>query len=189
LDSWEYFTASDLRLPFSSPPTTRRVTVEVFSNPPLLSVHLYRRGTDTDLQKTSRDRYPASPSALAGPTENTCHMTAKHCCVTSLPMRKLHRHRKHCCCIVGRVCVAGVVWQWIYMSQYVFVCVLIVQSSMQVHRLLVASPLSPCFHVNSRHISTTQGHHQVYIMVCLNFYTMLRYYIDREDCSFESWLY
>jgi hypothetical protein len=30
---WEsrpYFTVSDLRLPFSSPPTTRRVTVEVF---------------------------------------------------------------------------------------------------------------------------------------------------------------
>jgi hypothetical protein len=29
-DSWPYFTDSDLRLPFSSPPTTRRVTVEVF---------------------------------------------------------------------------------------------------------------------------------------------------------------
>jgi hypothetical protein len=29
-DSWSYFTVSDLRLPFSSPPTTRRVTVEVF---------------------------------------------------------------------------------------------------------------------------------------------------------------
>jgi hypothetical protein len=29
-DSWPYFTLSDLRLPFSSPPTTRRVTVEVF---------------------------------------------------------------------------------------------------------------------------------------------------------------
>jgi hypothetical protein len=29
-DSWQYFTVSDLRLPFSSPPTTRRVTVEVF---------------------------------------------------------------------------------------------------------------------------------------------------------------
>jgi hypothetical protein len=28
--SWPYFTVSDLRLPFSSPPTTRRVTVEVF---------------------------------------------------------------------------------------------------------------------------------------------------------------
>jgi hypothetical protein len=29
-ESWPYFTVSDLRLPFSSPPTTRRVTVEVF---------------------------------------------------------------------------------------------------------------------------------------------------------------
>jgi hypothetical protein len=29
-DSRPYFTVSDLRLPFSSPPTTRRVTVEVF---------------------------------------------------------------------------------------------------------------------------------------------------------------
>jgi hypothetical protein len=29
-DSWPYLTVLDLRLPFSSPPTTRRVTVEVF---------------------------------------------------------------------------------------------------------------------------------------------------------------
>jgi hypothetical protein len=29
-DSWPYFTVLGLRLPFSSPPTTRRVTVEVF---------------------------------------------------------------------------------------------------------------------------------------------------------------
>jgi hypothetical protein len=29
-DSCQYFTASDSRLPFSSPPTTRSVTVEVF---------------------------------------------------------------------------------------------------------------------------------------------------------------
>jgi hypothetical protein len=29
-DSWPYFTVSDSRLPFSSPPTTRRATVEVF---------------------------------------------------------------------------------------------------------------------------------------------------------------
>jgi hypothetical protein len=28
--SWPYFIVSDLRLPFSSPPTTRNVTVEVF---------------------------------------------------------------------------------------------------------------------------------------------------------------
>jgi hypothetical protein len=31
-ESWPYFTVSDLRLPFSSPPTTRRVTVEVFDH-------------------------------------------------------------------------------------------------------------------------------------------------------------
>jgi hypothetical protein len=30
LDAWPYFTVSDLRLSSSSPPTTRRVTVEVF---------------------------------------------------------------------------------------------------------------------------------------------------------------
>jgi hypothetical protein len=31
-DPWPYFTVSDLRLPFSSPPTSRRFTVEVFSH-------------------------------------------------------------------------------------------------------------------------------------------------------------
>jgi hypothetical protein len=35
--SWPYFTVSDLRLPFSSPPTTRRVTVEVFEPASTLS--------------------------------------------------------------------------------------------------------------------------------------------------------
>jgi hypothetical protein len=30
LDLWQYFTLSDMRLPFSLPPTTRRVMVEVF---------------------------------------------------------------------------------------------------------------------------------------------------------------
>jgi hypothetical protein len=118
----------------------------------LLSAHIYRRGTDTDLQKTSRDRYPASPfGAVTGPTESIYHVIAKHCCVTSLRMSKLHRRRKHCCCIVGRVCVAGVVSQWICVSQYLYMCVCVcvrtgaLQFSMQVHRLLVAPPLSPCF--------------------------------------------
>jgi hypothetical protein len=36
-DSWPYFTVSDLRLPFSSPPTTRRVMVEVFEPASTLS--------------------------------------------------------------------------------------------------------------------------------------------------------
>jgi hypothetical protein len=34
-DSWPYFTVSDSRLPFSSPPTIRRVTVEVFDPQPM----------------------------------------------------------------------------------------------------------------------------------------------------------
>jgi hypothetical protein len=48
-DSWPYFTVSDLRFSFSSPPTTRRVTVEIFepsSTPsffwPLLIAPLWR---------------------------------------------------------------------------------------------------------------------------------------------------
>jgi hypothetical protein len=46
-----YFTVSDLRLPFSSPPTTRRVTVEVFD--PAYSLHCFlcRIGMD-HAQKT-----------------------------------------------------------------------------------------------------------------------------------------
>jgi hypothetical protein len=44
-DSRSYFTVSDLRLPFSSPPTTRRVTVEVFdpasTRARLLTVSIY----------------------------------------------------------------------------------------------------------------------------------------------------
>jgi hypothetical protein len=31
-NSWPHFTLSDLRLPFSSPPTTRRITVELFES-------------------------------------------------------------------------------------------------------------------------------------------------------------
>jgi hypothetical protein len=48
-DSRPYFTVSDLRLPFSSPPTTRRVTVEVFdpaSIPPGWCPRYITPGTD-----------------------------------------------------------------------------------------------------------------------------------------------
>jgi hypothetical protein len=52
-DSWPYFTVSNLRLPFSSPPTTCRVTMKVF-NPastrvwsnPSYSLSLYRLRMD-----------------------------------------------------------------------------------------------------------------------------------------------
>jgi hypothetical protein len=65
-DSRPYFTVSDLRRLFSSPPTTRRVMVEVFdpaSTCPEQSLSL----TYIDAERTwtwskhiSRDRYPAS---------------------------------------------------------------------------------------------------------------------------------
>jgi hypothetical protein len=40
-NSRPYFTVSDLRLPFSSPPTTRRVTVEVFDPALTRDNHFY----------------------------------------------------------------------------------------------------------------------------------------------------
>jgi hypothetical protein len=46
-DSPPYFTVSDLRLPFSSPPTTRRVTVEVFDPASTrVDYSLYSLGSD-----------------------------------------------------------------------------------------------------------------------------------------------
>jgi hypothetical protein len=59
-----YFTVSDLRRPFSSPPTTRRVTVEVF-DPASTRVHchlgswssLYGLGTDPT-ENTSPNTFP-----------------------------------------------------------------------------------------------------------------------------------
>jgi hypothetical protein len=52
-DSRPYFTLLDLKFPLSSPPTTRRVTVEVFDptptrvTPPGLGSSLYSLGTET----------------------------------------------------------------------------------------------------------------------------------------------
>jgi hypothetical protein len=67
-DSRPYFTVSDLRLPFSSHPTTRRVTVEVLdpaSTPVILSVLnvyiIYRTGERTLLSVTPK-RFLFSPS-------------------------------------------------------------------------------------------------------------------------------
>jgi hypothetical protein len=51
-----YFTVSDLRLPFSSPPTTRRVTVEVFDLSNLKSkskLHYDRRSTGQSVVEQS----------------------------------------------------------------------------------------------------------------------------------------
>jgi hypothetical protein len=59
-DSRPYFTVSDLRLPFSSPPTTRKVTVEVFDPASTRveldcqshSVHYYLYSLEADPKKT-----------------------------------------------------------------------------------------------------------------------------------------
>jgi hypothetical protein len=63
-DSRPYFTVSDLRLPFSSPPTTRRVTVEVFdpasTRVELASVVLLI----TPLRGPSRKPFPTVPLLL-----------------------------------------------------------------------------------------------------------------------------
>jgi hypothetical protein len=53
-NSWPYFTLSDLRLPFSSPPTTHRVTVEAFEPPSTrLTVPSYNSSAGTLLKTLS----------------------------------------------------------------------------------------------------------------------------------------
>jgi hypothetical protein len=69
-DSWPYFTVSDLRLPFSSPPTIRS------------------HGGGIRPRLFWESRYIAT----ARTTQKTRHMVSIHCCVTSLPTRKcVHR--------------------------------------------------------------------------------------------------
>jgi hypothetical protein len=68
--SWPYFTASYLRLPFSSPPTTRRVTVEVCEP---ASTRLSRSGSWSSLYSLGTDR-----------TENTsCNIYSIAACYTA----------------------------------------------------------------------------------------------------------
>jgi hypothetical protein len=55
-DLWPYFTVSDLRLPFLSPPTTRRVTVEVFDPASISESESY---VTTDSQLASLSWYKA----------------------------------------------------------------------------------------------------------------------------------
>jgi hypothetical protein len=67
-DSRPYFTVSDSRLPFSSPPTTRRVTVEVF-DPASTRVELtaeseYESYVTTDGQPAEQSRAEQSVSLL-----------------------------------------------------------------------------------------------------------------------------
>jgi hypothetical protein len=56
-DSWPYFSVSDSRLPFSSPPTTRRATVEVFD--PRLHTGVSQRRTIFFLSSSIILKHPA----------------------------------------------------------------------------------------------------------------------------------
>jgi hypothetical protein len=101
-DSRPYFTVSDSRLPFSSSPTTRRVTVEVFD--PAST----RDGGDStelcSLYSPGTDRTENVSSIIACPVvggETTCPQS----------------------CSLGTVVVlspvyTAVTWQWVSMSQY-----------------------------------------------------------------------
>jgi hypothetical protein len=102
-DSRPYFTFSDSRLPFSSPPRTCRATGEVFDpactrdtltttpnwlSIPVISYILSARTTHR--KHMSRDRY-----ALLW-YDVIAHVQAAR------------TQTKHYCCIIGRVCVAGI---------------------------------------------------------------------------------
>jgi hypothetical protein len=50
-----------------------------------------------------------------------------------------------------------------------------IQSSMQVHKLLVESSLSKRLQVNSRNISATQGHRRVCMAICISWCAVVLY--------------
>jgi hypothetical protein len=103
-DSWPYFIVSDLRLPFSSPPTTRRATVEVFDPastrgcPKRFSMSVVNLRHGPRVEKTA-------PIPLRG----TDHVenTASSIVVSRRPDRK---HNFLYCCVLEHICGA-VAWQ------------------------------------------------------------------------------
>jgi hypothetical protein len=66
-DSWPYFTLSDLSLPFSSPPTTRRITVEVFDSASTRVWVRSRRSRSRSLMPVISRHAHAWPRAPMGP--------------------------------------------------------------------------------------------------------------------------
>jgi hypothetical protein len=91
-----YFTISVLRLPFSSPPITRRVTVEVFDpastrvcRQRILSLpYIAAERTWTYNKHISFDRYPSSLLPCRSDLQKTRHVVSVYCCMTSPRTRK-----------------------------------------------------------------------------------------------------
>jgi hypothetical protein len=80
-DSWPYFTVSDLRLPFWSPPTTRRVTVEVFIPCPTTDGLTTISGYSLRPQHIKDIRYPVMDICESHRKSLLRHWF--HCCIHS----------------------------------------------------------------------------------------------------------
>jgi hypothetical protein len=127
-DSWPYFTVSDLRLHFSSPPTTRRATVEVFDPAStrgglpcrdFLSwtasgLVLYSHGMDnsgnTVLLLRSADHTESRSHTLA---ISPVHWRVDCCLATN------YKHSSCCCMRLSRCVYRTVAWQCVDMTHYV----------------------------------------------------------------------
>jgi hypothetical protein len=94
---WPYFTISDSILPFSSPPTTRRVTVEVFN---LTSTLIY-------------NYYSSLCSLSTDLTENVSSIIA-----CSLIGETCPQSRSQATVFVLSPSHTAVIWQWVYISEY-----------------------------------------------------------------------
>jgi hypothetical protein len=105
LDSRPYFTVSDMRLPFSSPTTTRRVTVEVFDPifSPSYSLSLYSLGSDP-----LENMYHVSECVFMGPLPSTVH-GAGHIEISFHPFRVLYALRSNGCLYIVESVASGII--------------------------------------------------------------------------------
>jgi hypothetical protein len=133
---WPYFTLSDLRLPFSSPPTTRRVTVEVFD--PASTQLLLRTPINPGSYMRENALIVASlPTRSRDPSLLLLHPSVHSCCLATKKARRgeamrryeglVHssvlfgsarlssarrKHRFVYCCIIAGVCFDVTILAW-----------------------------------------------------------------------------
>jgi hypothetical protein len=113
-DSWSYFTVSDMRLPFSSLPTTRRVTVQVFDpasirvNSPYLATSLYRLRTNYTEHRAPLLLCDVTEYAQAAWTQSR-HLSSivvwRHRLGGSVFTDPFHRSGLHNPTLLSRVCI------------------------------------------------------------------------------------
>jgi hypothetical protein len=121
-DSWPYFTVSGSRLPFSSPPTTRRVTVEVFDPAYIPTVF--------KITPWHGPRRKHSPSivvqACADHIYNTVLLLLRECMLRALPCKD-RCLRSHCLAtgLYATILIYNVTPQW---WKYVIIRLLSAQS-------------------------------------------------------------